>query len=148
MRTRTRAVLALTLIAAAVPAVAIAGSSGVILWHNKANTVTCGLMSHSSSGASTEVLCSAKGIPAPKHTTSADGDPGFVQIGSTGSPKTLRLSQNSFAGSHTKTLANGTQWTAQPQINVTCSTASNGTVLCFNGSNHGFRIGDGHYHSF
>jgi hypothetical protein len=70
----------------ATPSVAVAVSiSHATFWHNKANTVTCGLMI-----VPKEVLCSAEGVPAPPHTSSADGDPGFVQLAAGGKPKTLR----------------------------------------------------------
>jgi hypothetical protein len=149
MRNRNRMLVALGLVtAAAVPAIAAATTtSNAIFWQNKANTVTCGLMIHPVNSPPMAVLCSASGVPAPKHTTSAQGDPGFVSISSTGSPTLLRLSQDSFVGKTAKTLKNGTVWSA-PVVGVTCNVAANGTVLCFNGQNHGFRIGDKHYHSF
>jgi hypothetical protein len=131
----------------AVPAIALAGTSNAVFWHNKTNTVTCGIMTHPANTPPMAILCSAKGIPAPKHTTTADGDAGFVMIGRTGKPQTLRLSQDEFAFSHAKALSNGTLWTSPP-VAVTCNIASDGTVVCFNTQNHGFRIGDNHYSSF
>ena len=130
--------------AALVPVVASASSSHANFWQNKAHTIACGIEIHAGPKA-TEVLCSAKGIPAPPHTTSADGDPGFVQLAATGSPKKLRLSQDSFVGSTISTLGHGVVWSS---LGVTCNTGSGKTVLCFNGDNHGFVIGNGHYTSF
>jgi hypothetical protein len=131
--------------AALVPVIASASASHAKTWDNKALTVTCGIEIHTGPKA-TEVLCSSPGVPAPKHTTSAEGDPGFVQLAAKGSPKTLRLSQNSFVqmGNPT-TLGHGVVWSS---LGVTCNTGSGKTVLCFNGDNHGFVIGNGHYTSF
>jgi hypothetical protein len=130
---------------AAVPAVASASTSHAKFWQNKAMTVTCGVEIHLAGKPATEVLCAAKGIPAPPHTTSRDGDPGFVQLAATGSPRKLRLSQNSFTGTTAATLGHGKTWSS---LGVTCTTGSGKTVLCFNGDNHGFVIGNGHYVSF
>jgi hypothetical protein len=125
----------------AAPSVAAAVSaSHATFWHNKANTVTCGLMI-----VPKEVLCSAEGIPAPPHTTSTDGDPGFVQLAASGNPKTLRLSQDSFVGTTPVTLGHEAKWTGR---GVTCTTESGTTVRCVNGEKHGFVIGNGHYTPF
>jgi hypothetical protein len=104
--------------------------------------VTCGLEIHSPSTAATEVLCAATGIPAPPK--GGIGDPGFVQIGVLGHPKLLRLSQDSFVAGTSVKLARGRLWN---QLGVTCHVAQP-TVICFNGDNHGFVIGNGHYLSF
>ncbi len=90
----------------------------------------------------TEVLCAAKGIPAPK--TKGIGDSGFVQIGVLGKPQVLRLSQNSWVAGTSARLKRGRLWN---QLGVTCHVATT-TVICFNGDNHGFVIGDGHYLTF
>ena len=97
---------------------------------------------HAPAKAATEVLCAARGIPAPKHGGS--GDPGFVQLGLLGKPQVLRLGQDSFVPGKTATLGRGRLWN---QLGVTCHVASS-TVMCFNGDNHGFVIGNGHYLSF
>jgi hypothetical protein len=99
-------------------------------------------MIHATNKPATEVLCAAKGIPAPKH--GGVGDAGFVQLSATGKPGLLRLSQNSFVAGTTATLGGDRLWS---QLGVTCHTASV-TVMCFNADNHGFIIGDGHYKSF
>jgi hypothetical protein len=126
---------------AATPAVAAAAStSDAKLWHNRANTVVCGLMI-----LPTEVLCSAKGVPAPPHTTSSEGDPGFVQLAARGKPKTLRLGQDSFVGTIPVTLGHAAKWMGR---GVTCTTGSGNTVRCVNGTKHGFVIGNGKYASF
>lgn len=128
-------------LACAAPAGALAAStSQATLWHNKANTANCGLMI-----VAKEVLCSAQGIPAPPHTSSSDGDPGFVELAASGKPKTLRLSQDSFVGTKPATLGPGAKWTGR---GVTCTVGSGKTVRCENGAKHGFVIGQGHYSSF
>ncbi len=125
---------------AAVPAAALAGTSHTQLFQNPKKTVTCGLKIHAAKKPATLVLCSAKGIPKTK---SPVGDP-FVQIGATGPAQLVAISQASWVGSSVKTLSNGTLWSS---IGVTCNVAK-GTVLCFNGDNHGFVIGNGKYKSF
>jgi hypothetical protein len=109
---------------------------------NQSGKVMCGIEIHPPSKPATDVLCAARGIPAPKH--GGIGDPGFVQIGLLGQPQLLRLSQNSFVAGKTAKLGRGRLWN---QLGVTCHMASV-TVMCFNGDNHGFVIGDGHYKSF
>jgi hypothetical protein len=127
--------------AIAVPATAAATTaSNAAYWQAKGIPIACGLEIHSGPTA-TKVLCSAKSIPAPKH---GFGDPGFVNLGATGSPQLLRLTQNSFAGKNLKTLKKGTLWSS---IGVTCNVGA-ASVLCFNGDNHGFLITKKHYTSF
>ncbi len=116
--------------------------SKVTRWQNDTRTVVCGIEIHSPNKPATKVLCAARGIPAPKGR--GVGDPGFVQLGLLGGPQVLRLSQNSFVAAKTVTLGRGRLWN---QLNVTCHLGQD-RVLCFNGNNHGFVIGDGHYHSF
>ena len=126
---------------AAAPAVAAAAStSHAKLWHNKANTVVCGLML-----VPKEVLCSAQGVPAPPHASPGEGDPGFVQLAASGKPKTLRLGQDSFVGMTPVTLGHAATWTGR---GVTCTTGSGKTVRCVNGAKHGFVTGNGHYTAF
>ena len=81
----------------------------------------------------TEVLCAARGIPAPKHGGS--GDPGCVQLGLLGKPQVLRLSQDSFVAGKTPSLGHGRLWN---QLRVTCHVASS-PVMCFDGQR---RVGD------
>lgn len=104
--------------------------------------VTCGIEIHAAGKPATEVLCAARGIPAPARP--GTGDPGFVHIGLLGKPQLLRLSQDSFASGTTAKLGRGRLWN---QLGVTCHVALT-TVLCFNGANHGFVIGNGQYRSF
>ena len=126
-------------LAAAAPA--LGGESHAALWHTHGQQVNCGIEIHAPNVKATEVLCSAAGIPTPKQ---GFGDGGFVQLAVTGSPQTLRLSQDSFVGSHSTLLRQGSLWGA---LGVTCNVGS-ATVLCFNSDNHGFVIGNGHYRSF
>ena len=139
-RSRLLAVSGAVLLAAAPAVAAAASTSHAKLWHNTANTVVCGLMI-----VPKEVLCGAKGVPAPPHTNFSEGDPGFVQLAASGKPKTLRLSQDSFVGTTPVTLGHGAKWTGR---GVTCTTGSGKTVRCVNGAKHGFVIGNGHYTSF
>lgn len=128
------------LVAAAIPATAAAKTSSANLFQNPGRTAVCGIEIHASHTPATELLCSAKGIPRAKHGT---GDP-FVQIGATGSPQLVLISQDSYVSNTLKTLSKGTLWSL---ISVTCHVGS-GTILCFNADNHGFVIGNGAYKSF
>ncbi len=132
----------LAAVAMAAPATASPAMSSVKLFQNPARTADCGIEIHAAHKPATEVLCSAAGIPRPKHGGPA-GDP-FVQIGATGSPKVVLISQDSFVGTTLHTLVKGTLWHS---IGVTCNVGTN-TILCFNGANHGFVIGHGKYRSF
>jgi len=126
--------------AAAVPASALAKTSNAQLFQNPSKTAVCGIEIHASNKPATELLCGASGIPRAKHGV---GDP-FVQISATGSPQLVLISQNSYVGSTAKTLSKGTLWSS---LGVTCNIGS-GTILCFNGDNHGFVIGNHKYKSF
>ena len=116
--------------------------SKAIRFTNHSGKVTCGIEIHAPGRPATEVLCAANGIPAPK--TQGVGDSGFVEIGVLGKPRLLRLSQNSWVAGHSVRLARGRLWN---QLGVTCHMGAV-TVLCFNGDDHGFVIGDGHYRKF
>ena len=120
---------------------ALAGESHAALWHTHGQTVNCGIEIHAPNVKASEILCSAAGIPTPKQ---GFGDGGFVQLAATGGPQTLRLSQDSFVGTDSRLLGQGTLWSA---LGVTCSVGPS-TVLCLNRGNHGFVIGNGHYRSF
>jgi hypothetical protein len=137
---RLLAVSGAVLLAAAPAVAAAASTSRARFWDNDANTVDCGLMI-----VPKEVLCSAQGVPAPPHTSSSEGDPGFVELAASGRPQTLRLGQDSFVGTTPVTLGHGAKWTGR---GVTCTTGSGKTVRCVNGAEHGFVIGAGHYTSF
>jgi hypothetical protein len=128
------------LAAAAIPATAAAQTSNAKLFQNPSKTAVCGIKIHASHTPATELLCSAKGIPRAKRGI---GDP-FVQIAATGSPQLVPISQDSYVSNTLKTLSKGTLWSS---IGVTCNVGSR-TILCFNGDNHGFVIGNGKYKSF
>jgi hypothetical protein len=127
--------------AALAPAASAAPISKTTMFTAIHGKVTCGIMIHAANAPAKEVLCAAKGIPAPKHGT---GDSGFVEVSVLGLPKVLRLSQNSFVAGSKAALGRGRLWN---QLGVTCHVAST-AVLCFNGDNHGFVIGDGKYRTF
>jgi hypothetical protein len=129
-------------VAVLAPTATAAPISKSIQFHNSSGKVTCGIEIHPPSKPATEVLCSARGIPAPKQK--GVGDPGFVQLGVLGQPQVLRLSQDSFVGGTSVKLGRGRLWN---QLGVTCHMGLT-TVMCFNGDNHGFVIGNGHYRSF
>jgi hypothetical protein len=138
---RTLAAAGAVLAASAVPAAAgAAKTSNAKLFQNPAKTATCGIEIHAPGRPATQLLCSAKGIPRPSGPV---GDP-FVQISAKGSPKRVLISQNSYISHSLKTLSKGTLWSS---LGVTCSIGSK-TILCFNGDNHGFLIGNGKYTSF
>jgi hypothetical protein len=133
---------ALALTAALAPVAGAAPISKAIRFVSYKNNVTCGVEIHAPNKPATEVLCAAKGIPAPKQP--GVGDSGFVQIGVLGTPKLLRLSQDSFVAGPTVRLARGRLWN---QLGVTCHIGLT-TVLCFNGADHGFVVGNGRYRTF
>ena len=142
---RFGAPVALTLalgVAALAPAATAAPISKSSRFQNSSGKVTCGIEIHAVNKPATEVLCAARGIPAPKQK--GIGDPGFVQLGVLGQPQVLRLSQDSFVAGKQVKLGRGRLWN---QLGVTCHVAQT-TVMCFNGDNHGFVIGNGHYKSF
>lgn len=128
--------------AALTPAALAAPLSKAIGFRSYTGRVTCGIEIHAPGKPATNVLCAAKGIPAPTHP--GVGDPGFVQIGLLGRPQVLRLSQDSFVAGQTARLGRGRLWN---QLGVTCHIALT-TVMCFNGANHGFVIGNGRYLTF
>ena len=139
---RTSSVLAAAAVigAAALPATAAAKTSNTQLFQNPSKTAVCGIEIHARNKPATELLCSATGIPRAKHGV---GDP-FVQISATGSPQLVLISQNSYVTNNLKTLSKGTLWSS---LGVTCNIGSN-TILCFNGDNRGFVIGNKKYASF
>jgi hypothetical protein len=143
MKSRLTALAIAVLATATVASVATAAPiSKAMLFQTKSRDVGCGVEIHAPGKAATEVLCSANGIPAPKGK--GTGDSGFVEIGVLGKPKLLRTSQDSFVASKAVTLGRGRLWN---QIGVTCHVGLV-NVLCFNGDNHGFVIGNGHYQAF
>jgi hypothetical protein len=142
-RVKSFTVLALCVGFAGIAPVAVASPiSKATRFRALGGRVICGIEIHAPSTPPHEVLCAARGIPAPKGP--GVGDPGFVQIAVTGAPRRLRLSQDSFVAGSTAQLGRGRLWN---QLGVTCHIAE-ATVMCFNGNNHGFVIGNGHYRSF
>jgi len=129
-------------VAAVAPAATAAPISKSIQFRNISGKVTCGIEIHAPQKPATDVLCAAGGIPAPKQK--GIGDPGFVQLGVLGQPQVLRLSQNSFVAGKSVKLGRGRLWN---QLGVTCHMGLI-TVMCFNGDNHGFVIGNGRYRTF
>lgn len=121
---------------------AAAPISKSIQFTNRSGKVTCGIEIHAPNKHATEVLCAAKGIPAPK--TKGIGDSGFVELAVLGKPRLLRLSQNSWVAGRSVKLGRGRLWN---QLGVTCHMGET-TVVCFNGANHGFVIGNGRYRAF
>jgi hypothetical protein len=142
MKRLAAAAVTIAAIACATPTAVAAPISKAIQFESNSGKVTCGIEIHAPGKPATDVLCSAKGIPAPKGP--GVGDPGFVQLGLLGKPQVLRLSQDSFVAGKTAKLGRGRLWN---QLGVTCHVALS-TVICFNGANHGFVIGDGSYLSF
>jgi hypothetical protein len=136
----TASVMTLAVIAPA--AASAAPISKSTQFTNRSGSVTCGVEIHFPSKPASRVLCSARGIPAPKQR--GIGDSGFADLGVLGRPKLLQLSQNSFVAGRKATLGRGRLWN---QLGVTCHVAQT-TVMCFNGDNHGFVIGNRRYRSF
>jgi hypothetical protein len=137
-----RVAIPLLLTGALLPAAAVAATSHVDLFQNKRETMVCGI--EASVLSRTTVLCGARGIPRPPHSSPNVGDPN-VALSRTGRPKLVLISQDSFvSGAKTATLASGATWTRR---GVTCKVAAK-TVTCSNSSRHGFTIGNGHYRSF
>jgi hypothetical protein len=142
MKRLAAAVVTIAATACAAPSALAAPISKTISFTSNTGRVMCGIEIHAPGKPATEVLCSAKGIPAPKGP--GVGDPGFVQLGLLGKPQVLRLSQDSFVAGTTTKLGRGRLWN---QLGVTCHVALT-TVMCFNGDNHGFVIGNGAYRTF
>jgi hypothetical protein len=124
------------------PAAGAAPLSKTVSFTNQSRKVMCGIEIHAPNRRATNVLCSASGIPRPRNFGPV-GDP-FVQISVLGRPKIVPISQQSFVSGRTSRLGRGRLWN---QLGVTCHVAK-ATVMCFNGDNHGFVIGNGRYRSF
>src|SRR5579875_1881175 len=124
LKGRTIAVAAALAVAAPSAALA-AGTSHAKLWQNSGKTVTCGVKIHAPGQKATDVICGAKGLPAPKHGV---GDP-FVQISAQGKPQVIRLSQDSFVGKKAATLSSGMKWSS---LGVTCTVTTAKLVTCKN----------------
>jgi hypothetical protein len=127
------------------PAPALASTSSAQLWTALGGNVTCGVAVHPPNTPPIQLLCSARGIPAPKAV--GIGDPGFVFLGSVGHPALARLSQDSFVGAHQVVLRNGSSWGGLGPIKVRCTIGAI-AVRCANRSHHGFTITESSYRSF
>jgi hypothetical protein len=127
---------------AVVPVASAAPISKTTMFRAFNGKVMCGVEIHNPKQKPKWILCAAGGIPAPKH--GGIGDSGFVQLSLLGGPQTLKLSQNSFIQGSSSKLGRGRLWN---QLGVTCHVAAS-TVLCLNGANHGFIIGNGRYKTF
>jgi hypothetical protein len=123
---------------------ALGSASHAPLWTALGGDITCGVAIHAPGSPASQVLCSAKPVPAPK--AKGIGDPGFVFLASTGHPLLARLSQDSFVGSSPVALENGSTWTSSP-IRVTCSISAS-AVRCTNHAHHGFTITKSSYRAF
>lgn len=123
---------------------ALASTSRAPFWTALGGNVVCGVAIHAPGSPASQLLCSARPVPAPK--AKGIGDPGFVFLGSTGRPVLARLSQDSFTGSTPVALASGSSWST-PHLRVTCSLSA-AAVRCTNHSEHGFTITKSSYHAF
>jgi hypothetical protein len=131
----------------AVAAHAASTTSKAELWTALGGNLGCGAAIHSPGKPVTQIICSDIRIPAPKNEGPADGDPGFVFLGSSGRPVLARTSQDTFAGTGNPVkLPAGTTWRLAA-VNVTC-TISAQSVRCVNGAHHGFTITKRSYASF
>lgn len=141
---RRRLLVLVCTVGAVAPAAALASPSRAPLWTALGGRVACGVAIHLPNRPATQVLCSAKPVPAPK--AKSFGDPGFVFLGSLGHPSLARLSQDSFVGTHIVVLKRGRKWSGGP-IKVTCSIGAS-AVSCENRSHHGFTITRSSYRAF
>jgi hypothetical protein len=139
-----RRVFAILGCALALAAPALAAPSKAPFWTALDGNVACGIAIHAPGKPASQMLCSARAVPAPK--TKSFGDPGFVFLGSTGRPMLARLSQDTFTGSTPVALKNGASWSASP-LHVACSLSA-AAVRCTNQSRHGFTITRSSYHAF
>ena len=112
------------------------------LWQSPNGNVVCGIEIHLAGRPAKQLLCSAKGIPRPKHQGGV-GDP-FAQISAKGPPQVVLVSQRSFLATRTTKLKPGTLWSS---LGVFCGVGTR-TVTCVNRYGHGFTIGNGAYKSF
>jgi hypothetical protein len=137
---------------AAAPGGALAGSPPVShaqIFTTLEGQVVCGVAQHGRAPAR-ELLCSAASVPAPKHTSAQEGDPGFVFLYKSGRPHLARLSQYSWQPPSglkgAPELAAGRTWSFRP-IGITC-TVSQESIRCANRAGHGLMIGTDSYAGF
>jgi hypothetical protein len=116
--------------------------SKTVSFTNRSRSVTCGIEIHAPRTRATNVLCVAPNLPRPS-SFGPVGDP-FVQIGVLGRPKLVPISQQSWVAGRRARLGRGRLWN---QLGVTCHVSAS-NVLCFNGSNHGFILGNRLYKTF
>lgn len=127
------------------------GRSRALIWRALDGKVVCGVAFHLPREPAKQLLCFARPVPAPRNGGS-EGDPGFVYLGATGSPRLARLSQYSFEAEdgweakNQTPLGPGRKW-ANSAIGVTCSVSA-ATVRCVNRAGHGFTIGASSYGGF
>jgi hypothetical protein len=125
---------------------ALASNSTAQLWTALGGNVACGIAIHPPNTPPTQLLCSARSVPAPKAKVGF-GDPGFVFLGSVGRPSLARLSQDTFVGTHPVALGSGRKWGGIGPIAVTCTIGAS-SVRCVNRAHHGFTITRSSYHAF
>jgi hypothetical protein len=119
-------------------------SPHALIWRALNGKVICGVAVHARGEAAKYVLCSAHPIPAPKHSSSSEGDPGFVFLAASGRPRLARLSQYSFEAKNgwlpknQTSLGPGRKW-SYGRIGVICRVAA-AKVRCVNHDGHGFTI--------
>jgi hypothetical protein len=131
--------------AASVAVAATATTLHANLWNNQAGTGACGVKYQGPSRPAHWVICSAKGIPRPPHSSGAAGDP-FVELARTGAPKLVLISQNPYLpGATAKTLTTGAKWS---KLGVTCQVGPGKQITCRNTKGHGFTTGNGKYAPF
>jgi hypothetical protein len=139
----SRLLLSIAALTLALASAASAATSHVKLWSTPAGAIVCGYEIHAASKPATSLLCSSALIPAPSGERGV-GDPGFVSLSKSGSPRRLRLSQNSFAFHTSTTLPSGAIWSG---LGVRCAVTRN-SVRCVNGAGHGFKITGSRYTAF
>ncbi len=124
------------------------GTSHALIWRALDGKVVCGMAIHPPQQPARELLCASTSVPPPKRDSDSEGDPGFVFLSRTGSPRLARLSQYSFEVENgwdprnQAALGAGRKWT-NSRIGVTCTIGA-ATVRCANRSGHGFTIGAGY----
>ena len=128
------------------PALASMTASSAPLWTALGGNVACGIAIHPPNTPPTQLLCSARSVPAPKAGVGF-GDPGFVFLGSVGRPSLARLSQDTFVGTHQVALGSGRKWGGIGPISVMCTIGAN-AVRCVNRAGHGFTITRSSYRAF
>ncbi len=133
-------------LSAVASAPALGSNSSAQLWTALGGNVACGIAIHPPNTPPTQLLCSARSVPAPKAGVGF-GDPGFVFLGSVGRPSLARLSQDTFVGMHPVALGRGRKWGGIGPISVTWTIGAS-AVRCVNHARHGFTITRSSYRAF